>query len=131
MYINMYDGVLDDAPDPPTGLRAVAISSRSIELSWTKSQPKNGQPIVAYAVNYRANRGLLASVVADEKHFRVIAKCKVLMDVTGYIYTHFTTDTIHLNNIMLIPFELQLRMTCLVSQCSGQLCVHCENQFSL
>ena len=48
------------APHAPTGVKAVAISSTKIEVTWDKSIPRTDEaPVVAYTINYFPTNGKL------------------------------------------------------------------------
>lgn len=52
MSVNIVFCIVEDAPNPPTGLQAIAISPKTIRVTWDKPS----DDIVAYAVHYRADR---------------------------------------------------------------------------
>ena len=45
--------IVDDSPGSPTNVKAVAVSSDTIEVSWTAPEHRGRQRATAYAVAYQ------------------------------------------------------------------------------
>lgn len=60
--LNPYIYLSGDQPRPPSGLKAVTMSSSAILLSWEPVFSPASSPIQAYTVHYKPTKGMLNSV---------------------------------------------------------------------